>query len=78
MTLAYFNSMVGMVPCQVVAVGDWSDGGSQAKIKATASRGAYKRGELITTTLRNVVPRNAVYRRAGTYHIRPYQWPQSQ
>lgn len=76
--LAYLDSFAGLVPCRVCAVGDWSDGSSQARIQYTATRGAYKRGEYGTHVLRHIVPRSSVYRSRqyyGQYRIRAYSWP---
>lgn len=77
MTLAYFDSFAGLVPCRILAVDDWSDTSSQARVQYTATRGPYKRGEYGTHVLRHVVPRSAVYRSrqaCGHYRIRPYSW----
>lgn len=77
--LAYFDSFAGLVPCRLVAIGQ-----GHARIVVTAPRGgrqtllaAYKRGQVVDTTWRKVVPRNAVYRSrqaCGQYRIRPYSW----
>jgi hypothetical protein len=74
MTLAYFDSFSGLIPCRIVAVGDWNDAGSMARVKFTAKRGLFERGEFYTTPLRNIVPRHAVYRRNFRFMIRPYDW----
>jgi len=73
--LAYFDSFAGLVPCRVVAVGDWNDSSSLARVQYTATRGAYKRGEFDTQTLRHIIPRSAVYTRGGQYRVRAYSWP---
>jgi hypothetical protein len=73
-TLAYLDSFSGLVPCRVVAVGDWSDPGSEARIQFTATRGPWKRGEFETFPLRRVVPRSAVRRRKYSTSIMPYSW----
>jgi hypothetical protein len=75
--LAYFDSFAGLVPCRLLAVGDFSDSGSLARIRITAARGPYRRGDLETVSLRRVVPRAAVYRRAGATYIRPHTWPRA-
>jgi len=75
MTLAYLDSFAGMVPCRIVAVGDWNDRYSEARIRFTATRGPYPRGEYDTFPLHRVVPRNAVFRRHGCLMIRRYRWP---
>jgi hypothetical protein len=61
MTFAYFDSFVGLVPCRIVAVGDWHDASSLARVQYTATRGAYKRGQFETHPLRHIVPRKAVF-----------------
>ena len=75
MTLAYLDSLAGLVPCRILAVGDWSDGASQARIQFTATRGPYQKGRVETHPLRRVVPRNAIYRRKHSTIIWPYSWP---
>lgn len=75
MTLAYWDSLSGLVPCRILAVGDWTDGSSQARVKLTGSKGPYKRGELHTLYLRRVVPRTAIRRTKYATYIRPYSWP---
>jgi len=75
MTLAYVDSFAGLVPCRVVAVGDWNDRYCDTRVQFTATRGAYKRGEFETVPLHTVVPRNAVFRRNGCLIIRRYRWP---
>jgi hypothetical protein len=78
MTLAYLDSFAGMVPCKIVAVGDWSNDESEARIRITATRGAHKRGMFETVRLARLCPRSALYRsrqHCGQYRIRPYKWP---
>lgn len=75
--LAYLDSFAGLVPCRIVAVGDWNDPASLARIRYTATRGAYKRGEYDVQQLSNLVPRHAVYKsrqHCGQYRIRAYSW----
>lgn len=74
MTLAYLDSFAGLVPCRIVAVGDWSDRYSMARIKLTANRGAYKRGEFMTVILGSIFPRHALVTRNGQYRILAYKW----
>ena len=74
MTLAYYDTFSGLVPCRIVAVGDWSDQTSEARIQITATRAAYKRGEFLTTSLRHVVPRDSIRQRRGYQTISPYHW----
>jgi hypothetical protein len=75
MTLAYYDSFAGLVPCRIAAVGDWNDRYSDARIQFTASRGAYRRGEWSTVPLNRVVPRTAVFTRSGARMVRRYKWP---
>lgn len=42
--LAYHDTFAGLVPCRILAVGDWNDGSSSARVQYTATRGAYVRG----------------------------------
>ena len=72
--LAYLDSFAGHVPCRICAVGDWSDGQSEARIQFTATRGAYKRGTYHTTPLWTVFPRSALHVHDGIYRIWPYSW----
>jgi hypothetical protein len=74
MTLAYLDSFAGLVPCRILAVGDWGDGSSQARIQFTATRGPYQKGVISTHVLRRVVPRSAIYRRKHVTLIWPYSW----
>jgi hypothetical protein len=71
---AYFDSFAGLVPCRIVAVGDWNDPSSLARVQYSATRGAYKRGQFETWPLRRLVPRKAVFIRSGQYRIRSYSW----
>lgn len=75
--LAYHDTFAGLVPCRILAVGDWSDSRSHAVVKYTATRGAYRRGEQQCVTLGSLVPRTAVYRRNYMYRIRPFTWPKA-
>jgi hypothetical protein len=74
--LAYWDSYTaGLVPCKVENVGAPNDYGQRAVfVRLTASRGIYKRGELIGDSARGIVPRSAVYVRGGQYRIRSYVW----
>lgn len=74
MTLAYLDSSAGLVPCRILAVGDWSNGSSEARVQFTATRGPYRKGEISTHVLRHVVPRSAIYRRKYVMLILPYSW----
>ena len=73
--LAYYNAFrVGFIPCKVLAVKARSDfpGVPDVEVKLTATRGAYKRGEVFLVTSGNCVPRSAVYTSSGKYRIRHY------
>lgn len=78
--LAFLDTLTaGLVPCRIVAVGDWSDGTSLARVQYTATRRWAKRGQFDTWPLRDIVPRNAVHRsrqRPGHFVIYAYSWPQ--
>lgn len=74
MTLAYFDSFAGLVPCRIVAVGDWDNKFSDARVQFTATRGPWKKGEFYTALLCRIVPRKAVSVRNGQYRIRAYKW----
>lgn len=64
--LAYYDSMVGMIPCRVMSIrGESGPASSQssALVKTTAPRNGWPRGtEFDSWTLR-VVPRAAYFRR---------------
>lgn len=64
-SLAYLDRMTGMIPCKVLDITP-----KAITIKVTATRGPYKRGEVIPVSLRHhVVPRKAVYVRGHQYRI---------
>jgi hypothetical protein len=83
-TLAYFDGFSGMIPCKVIAIRDthannaWRGTSSACYIdvKLTAKRGAYKRGEIITSTALHIVPRtHARFPRNGMARIlNGYRW----
>lgn len=74
-TLAYLDTFAGLVPCKVIRIdkpgnGSLVSNGSLA-VKLTASRGAYKKGEVLDRqSASQVVPRNHRYTRSGTYRVR--------
>ena len=73
--LAYFDSITqGLVPCQVVAMGNDELHGLWIRVRFTASRGPWRRGEVTTWTGRSIVPRHAVKRRKYSSTILPYSW----
>lgn len=73
--LAYFDSFAGLVPCKVAAAGRWDDYSALVTVKLTATRGAYKRGEVLCVPLRHVVPRTAIRYRCGIARIARFSWP---
>ncbi len=77
--LAYLDTFAGLVPCKVTAVRVSSDEGYErvrVSVKLTATRGAYRRGELIDNQDgAYVVPRCKVRVRDHKYRIRTdYAW----
>ncbi len=74
MTLAYLDSFAGLVPCRIVAVGDWLNPTTDARIQFTATRGWAKRGAFDTFPLNRLVPRTSVHVRGGQYRIWAYRW----
>lgn len=71
-TFAYLDTLTGMVPCRVTAVGG-PEGHSTVptvSITLTATRGAYTRGERLTMRADRVVPRECTYYRNGHMRIR--------
>lgn len=71
---AYLDTFSGLVPCKVLC-GDPRGG---VRVKVTATRGAYKRGELVTMAQNWVYPRDCLRRVRGSYGTRislaPYDW----
>jgi hypothetical protein len=75
--LAFLDTFAGLVPCKVrtLVLDDDSPAGVlrwTVTVKLTATRGAYKRGEVLTFAGddgRNVVPRSAVYVRNYKFRI---------
>jgi hypothetical protein len=69
--LAYLDSFAGLIPCKVIDV--WRLRGiAEARVKLTASRGPYKRGEILIDTVLHVIPRPCVSRRKYSSAILPY------
>jgi hypothetical protein len=66
-SLAYLDCFSGMVPVKVLSVT-----AKDASVRVTATRGAYRKGEVMTWRHSRVVPRSAA--RFGKYstRIRPY------
>ena len=73
--LAYLDTFSGPVPCKVTAI-TFPGGITRLTIQLTATRGAYKRGEILDRHPYNVIPRNCLYRRRGSKHlrVRAYKW----
>lgn len=73
--LAYFDSFAGLVPCRIVATGDWQDNSSPMRVQYTATRGPYKRGQCDTWTRGHIVPRDKIRRsKYGSSTILAYDW----
>jgi hypothetical protein len=61
-SLAYLDSFSGMVPVKVLCITR-----DDVRIRVTARRGAYIKGELLTCRHSTIVPRRAVrFRKYGT------------
>jgi hypothetical protein len=76
-TLVYFDSFEGTVPCRILEA--WRSGNEwRFRLQATAQRGPYQRGAIISDFPgRYVIPRGALYRSRqayGQYRILPYIW----
>lgn len=77
--LAYYDTFSGLIPCKVIEVILWGSGktiqSGKVKIKLTADRQAYKRGEILEVTADNVIPRNHIRTSSGKYKINVYyEW----
>lgn len=73
--LAYFDSFAGLIPCKVLSInGESGQANSKQEVtfQITAPRGPYKRGELVRSSARWVIPRDAIKRRKHGTTIRPY------
>jgi len=68
--LAYFDSFSGMIPCKVINISN-----DKITVKLTGTRGAYKRGEILTFNTLHIVPRESVhFRKYETTISNNYQW----
>lgn len=68
--LAYIDSFLGLIPCKVIAVNN-----EKLTVKITATRKAYKRGEILEKPHSYVIPRDCIYTINGIYRIRHfYSW----
>jgi len=74
-TLAYLDTFAGLVPCKVIRIdkpgnGSLISNGSLA-VKLTASRGAYKKGEILDRqSACEVIPRSHVRTVSGKFRVR--------
>ena len=69
-TLAYFDSLYGMIKCKVTAIQ-----GNKITAKVTAEHNGYKVGEVINSKSHSVVPRTSVFQRNYRMMIRNnYIW----
>lgn len=71
----FLDTFSGLVPCVCVSVstqslGNVSYGDNSVTVKLTASRGAYKRGEILAQPASHVPPRDCVRVRDFHYRIR--------
>lgn len=71
--LCFFDSMVGLIPCRLIA-GDRSPTGSlRLTLQVTSRRGGvYVRGDTIETSPNWAIPRKSVKIRNGVKKIVPY------
>ena len=77
-SLAYFDSFGGLIPCKVIQVakGDPYNGWAVSiTVQLTATRGTYKKGEILKLSSAKCIPRPQIVRRSGMYKIRTnYSW----
>jgi len=78
-TLAYIDSFCGLIPCKVIEVTQERNfAGSLltfCKVKVTARRPGFLRGEIANHDALYIIPRNHVYTRCGQFRIRGgYKW----
>ena len=72
--LAFWDTSCGMIPCKVLSVRE-DPTGKKVKIRLTASRGAYKKGEVREESTFWVVPRGNVRRhKNGIMIIGGWNW----
>jgi len=72
----YYDSFNGLIPVKVLRITGVSGIASTAQrctLQVTASRSAYKRGEIIETNGLHLVPWQAVRRTPFGTRIRPYE-----
>lgn len=75
-TLAYFDTFSGCIPCKVLSVSGAPGNTSDCRIifKLTASRGAYRRGEVLENDALKIIPRKHF---KGNRILGGYSWSQS-
>jgi len=73
-TLAFLDTFAGMIPCKVIKI--LIDGANgkivghdELEIELTKSIGAYRKGEILTESASNVVPRPHRIKRQFDYRI---------
>ena len=74
-SLAYFDSFNGLIPCRVTDIrglNGLASNGQTVTVELTVKRAAYRKGEIITTSGLQIVPRDAVRIRSGIKRIAPY------
>jgi len=76
--LAYYDTFTALVPCRIQSIHGFSGSGTPStnqiiRVRLTASRGAYRRGETFETNGLHAIPRGAVYTSGGRFRIRAYQ-----
>lgn len=77
MTLAYYDSIYsGLVPVKVTEIArDPHSDRLRLSARVTATRGVYKRGDMIVESPPSrIVPRSVVYYRNGIAMIARYSW----
>lgn len=64
--LRFYDSFSGLIPCKVTL----ELGYGFTMVKFTATRGAYKRGDVDSVSTKRLVRREQVHVRNGQYYIR--------
>ena len=73
--LAYWDTFAGLVPCKVLEIRSNELDRLSLRVKLTATRGAYKRGEVAWVRSRAIVPRGSVRTRNHKHLIvADYEW----
>jgi hypothetical protein len=69
-TLAYYDTLTsGLVPCKVIGLDRNCIGIQYLKIKITANRQYYKKGQLVPVLPKDIVPRKFIHIKNGQYCI---------